>query len=105
LRDFFQLAAVCGCTPPRAANWSITMHTESVSPSSISTSGPERLDIDTLCKYVGGSRPLHPSTIYRMIKANKLPVPIKLGPKSNRWLKSQVDAALAKLASGGGVAA
>lgn len=39
---------------------------------------------------------LHPSTIYKMIASGEFPPPVKLGLKAVGWLKSDVDAWLAR---------
>lgn len=39
---------------------------------------------------------LSPSTIYRMIACGEFPKPVKLGPQAVGWLKSDVDAWLAR---------
>lgn len=55
------------------------------------------LDRAEVCRLFGGSsRPLHPATIYRLIRAGKLPKPIHVGA-SSRWLRSECEAALAKI--------
>jgi predicted DNA-binding transcriptional regulator AlpA len=37
---------------------------------------------------------IDPSTLYRNIKAGKLPKPIRVGRGSSRWLRSEVEACL-----------
>jgi predicted DNA-binding transcriptional regulator AlpA len=54
------------------------------------------IDIKTLCERVGGTRPVNPATIYRMIGRKQLPKPVKVGG-SARWLASEVDASLTKM--------
>jgi predicted DNA-binding transcriptional regulator AlpA len=39
---------------------------------------------------------IHPSTIYRHIRAGRLPAPIHVGGCS-RWLRSELETALAKM--------
>jgi predicted DNA-binding transcriptional regulator AlpA len=59
---------------------------------------PESLDdIEAVCALLGGSRPLNRSTIYRLIRRGLLPKPLKLGG-SSRWVRSEIEAALAALA-------
>jgi predicted DNA-binding transcriptional regulator AlpA len=53
------------------------------------------IDIRTLCDWVGGSRPVNPATVYRMIKRRQLPLPVKVGG-SSRWLVSEVEAFITK---------
>jgi predicted DNA-binding transcriptional regulator AlpA len=56
------------------------------------------LDIDEVCVFFGGNRPLHPATIYRGIGV-RYPHPVKVGPNSNRWLRSECQAALDAMAA------
>ena len=55
------------------------------------------LDRVEVCRRFGGSKPIDPATLYRGIKAGRYPSPIKVGPNSSRWLRSEVDAALAAM--------
>jgi len=56
------------------------------------------LDVEETCRFFGGSNsPLHPSTLYRGIKAKKYPEPIKQGRGMSRWLLGQCRAALLKI--------
>lgn len=54
---------------------------------------PELLDRPAVCRLFGGSRPLHPATLYRGIRAGRFPAPIKVGA-SARWLRAECEAAL-----------
>jgi hypothetical protein len=50
-------------------------------------------DIDFLCHYFGGtSSPLHPSTIYRIVREGRISRPIKTALNSNRWLGREIKA-------------
>jgi prophage regulatory protein len=49
-----------------------------------------------VCRYFGN---LNPSTLYRQIKAGKLPRPIHVGG-SSRWLRSEVEQALQAMVDG-----
>jgi predicted DNA-binding transcriptional regulator AlpA len=49
-------------------------------------------DIDEVCAFFGGTRPLNPSTIYRGA-GTIYPRPVKTGPNISRWLKSECVAA------------
>lgn len=44
------------------------------------------LDIKQVCEFFGY---LHPSTIYRGIRKGWYPPPIKVGPNTSRWLRSE----------------
>jgi predicted DNA-binding transcriptional regulator AlpA len=58
----------------------------------------ELLHIDEVCAFFGGTRPLNPSTIYRGL-GKRFPNPIKVGSNTNRWLRSECQAALAAMAA------
>jgi predicted DNA-binding transcriptional regulator AlpA len=68
---------------------------------SVHTAAPQPpvdlLCIDALCRLIGGTRPVHRSSIYRAIAAGRIPKPIAVGPNSRRWVKSEVDAALQRM--------
>ena len=55
------------------------------------------LDRKAMCRKVGGTKSIHPSTLYRLIDQNVLPKPVRIGG-SSRWIEDEVDAALAALA-------
>jgi len=53
------------------------------------------LNVRAACAFFGGTnKPLHLATLYRGIKAGRYPAPIKVGPNTSRWLKSECEAAL-----------
>ena len=54
----------------------------------------ELLDADAACRFIGGSRPINPATLYRGIRAGRYPKPIKISPNMARWRKSELVAAL-----------
>jgi predicted DNA-binding transcriptional regulator AlpA len=56
------------------------------------------LDIDEVCAFFGGNKPLHPATIYRGL-GQRYPNPVKVGPNSNRWLRSECEAVLRQMAA------
>jgi predicted DNA-binding transcriptional regulator AlpA len=58
------------------------------------------LDITALCARLGGSRPCHPTTVYRRVQDGSLPRPVRVGPRMARWRASEIDAALANLKPG-----
>jgi predicted DNA-binding transcriptional regulator AlpA len=51
------------------------------------------MDLAATCRFFGGSKPLHPSTLYRGIHAGLYPAPAKMGPNLNRWVVSECQAA------------
>jgi predicted DNA-binding transcriptional regulator AlpA len=57
------------------------------------------LDIDDVCAFFGGSKPLHPATIYRGL-GKQYPKPLKVGRHAVRWLRSECEAALREMADG-----
>jgi predicted DNA-binding transcriptional regulator AlpA len=54
----------------------------------------ELLDLRAVCRYFGGTRPIDPATLYRGVRAGRYPAPLKIGPGSSRWLRSECSAAL-----------
>jgi predicted DNA-binding transcriptional regulator AlpA len=58
------------------------------------------LDLKETCRFFGGNRPINPATLYRGITAKRYPAPIKVGPNSSRWLRSECEAALAAMIAG-----
>lgn len=56
------------------------------------------LDIKACCALVGGTRPVHQSTIYRLINRRLWPKPVRVTPGSSRWLASECREALAQMA-------
>jgi hypothetical protein len=49
----------------------------------------EMMDVLATCIFFGGKdRPINPATLYRGIKANKFPPPVKVGGAS-RWRRSE----------------
>jgi predicted DNA-binding transcriptional regulator AlpA len=55
---------------------------------------PSLLSRADVCRFFGGTRPLNPATLYRGIKQGRYPKPVKVGPGSSRWLRSECEAAL-----------
>ena len=55
---------------------------------------PLLLDREAVCVYFGGSRPIDPATLYRGCKAGRYPRPVKIGPGSSQWLRSECEEAL-----------
>jgi predicted DNA-binding transcriptional regulator AlpA len=49
------------------------------------------------CTAFGG---VDPSTLYRGIRLGRYPRPIKVGPGSSRWLRSEIDACLRQMVEG-----
>lgn len=57
---------------------------------------PRYITINTLCERVGGDRPVHPSTVYRMIAKGLLPKPDHPTPGISRFDDDECEAAIAR---------
>jgi predicted DNA-binding transcriptional regulator AlpA len=62
----------------------------------------ELLDRAAVCTFFGGSRPLNAATLYRGIRQGRYPKPVKVGPGSSRWLRSECESALQAMVDGRG---
>ena len=60
----------------------------------------ELLDRPAVCRFFGGSRPIDAATLYRGIRQGRYPRPVKVGPGSSRWLRSECEAALQRMVEG-----
>jgi predicted DNA-binding transcriptional regulator AlpA len=58
---------------------------------------PHLLKLREACAFFGH---IDPSTLYRGIKLGRYPRPVKVGPGSSRWLRSECEAALQAMISG-----
>ncbi len=58
------------------------------------------LDRDEACRFFGGTRPLNPATLYRGVRKGRYPAPVKVGPGSSRWLRSECETALQAMVQG-----
>jgi predicted DNA-binding transcriptional regulator AlpA len=57
------------------------------------------LNVREVCVFFGGAeRPIHRVTLSRGIADGRFPKPIQIGVRTRRWLRSDCEAALAKLA-------
>lgn len=54
----------------------------------------ELLDAEAACRFIGGSRPINPATLYRGIRSGIYPKPIKITGTASRWRKSELAAAI-----------
>ena len=59
----------------------------------------EHLDAPAACAFIGGTRPIHPSTLWRGVKAGRFSKPIKIGAQSVRWRRSELAADLDRMAA------
>jgi predicted DNA-binding transcriptional regulator AlpA len=57
---------------------------------------PGLLDINEVCSFFGGTKPLAPCTIYRGM-GKLYPKPVKVGPNTSRWLRYECVEALNKI--------
>ena len=62
----------------------------------------ERLDEAAACAFIGGSRPIDPSTLWRGVKAGIYSKPSKVGLKIVRWTRGKLRDDLARLADNNG---
>jgi predicted DNA-binding transcriptional regulator AlpA len=60
----------------------------------------ELLDRRAACEFFGGTRPINAATLYRGIRKGRYPRPVKVGPGTSRWLRAEVEAALAAMVAG-----
>jgi predicted DNA-binding transcriptional regulator AlpA len=49
------------------------------------------MDITEVCRLFGD---VNASTIYRWVRAERVPRPLRVGPGTSRWLRSECEAAL-----------
>jgi predicted DNA-binding transcriptional regulator AlpA len=61
---------------------------------------PELLDRASVCRVFGGTKPIDASTLYRGIRKGLYPKPVKVGPGSSRWLRSECESALQAMVQG-----
>ena len=61
---------------------------------------PELLDRDEVCRFFGGTKPIDAATLYRGIRVGRYPKPVKVGPGSSRWLRSDCETALKVMVDG-----
>lgn len=52
------------------------------------------MDVRETCAFFGGSKPIHAGSLYRGIRSGHYPQPVKIGPGTSRWLRSECEAAL-----------
>ena len=58
------------------------------------------LDRADVCRFFGGSKPIDPATLYRGIRLGRYPRPVKVGPGSSRWLRTECEVALQAMVEG-----
>lgn len=55
------------------------------------------LDIYEACKFIGGSKPINPATLWRGIKAGRFSKPIKIGGQAVRWRRIDLEADITRM--------
>lgn len=64
------------------------------------------VNVDVACQIIGGKEsPIAPATLYRGIKSGRFPSPLKLGPGTARWRRSELQAVVDRAAAARSVAA
>jgi predicted DNA-binding transcriptional regulator AlpA len=73
----------------------IDLQSSTAAAASVATAQPsdDLLDINAVCAFFGGTKPLHPETIYRGL-GTRYPRPVRVSANVNRWLRSECEAAL-----------
>jgi predicted DNA-binding transcriptional regulator AlpA len=59
----------------------------------MSAHAEEVWDKPTVCAFFGGSKPLHPATLYRGIRDGRYPKPFRPSPGISRWIAAECRAA------------
>jgi predicted DNA-binding transcriptional regulator AlpA len=63
----------------------------------MTTTDNERLSRAAVLKMLGGDKPVHVSTLYRLMHADRFPPPVKLSTTCAGWIRSEVEAALERM--------
>jgi predicted DNA-binding transcriptional regulator AlpA len=75
-------------------------HTVTIGGSPTLIDSPDLLDLRATCALIGGSKPIHPATLYRGVRKGRYPKPIHIGPGSSRWLRTEIEAVLKAMIAG-----
>jgi predicted DNA-binding transcriptional regulator AlpA len=59
-------------------------------PRTIPPAAPDLLDIDSVCAFLGGTKPVDRSTVWRKVRQGLIPKPV---PELKRWVRSELEAA------------
>jgi predicted DNA-binding transcriptional regulator AlpA len=54
------------------------------------SSDPEMIDVREVAKLIGGSKTVTRTTVQRLVRAGKLPQPVRLSQRFVRWDKEKV---------------
>ena len=57
------------------------------------------LDVYEACRFIGGSRPINPATLWRGVKAGQLSKPVKIGAQAVRWRRDELRADIERMAA------
>jgi predicted DNA-binding transcriptional regulator AlpA len=55
------------------------------------TAVDELLDIKAACRFLGGTKPIDPSTFWRGIRDGRFSKPLRIGPNIRRWRQSDLS--------------
>jgi predicted DNA-binding transcriptional regulator AlpA len=59
----------------------------------------ELLDKAAACRFLGGSKPIHPATLWRGVKSGRYSSPVSIGPQIVRWKRSELAADIERMAA------
>ena len=59
----------------------------------------EYLDVKAACRFIGGSKPINPSTLWRGVKERRYSPPDHIGPNMVRWRRSRLARDLERIAA------
>ena len=59
----------------------------------------EYLDVKAACRFIGGTKPIDPSTLWRNVKAGRYSPPDHVGPNMVRWRRSKLARDLERIAA------
>ena len=59
----------------------------------------EHLDEEAACKFIGGTRPINPATLWRGVKAGRYSKPIKISAQAVRWRRRELAADIERMAA------
>jgi predicted DNA-binding transcriptional regulator AlpA len=51
----------------------------------------ELLDMYEACRFIGGSKPINPATLWRGVKDGRYSKPIKIAAQAVRWRRSELE--------------
>ena len=57
----------------------------------------ELLDQEAACKFIGGTKPINPATLWRGVKDGRYSKPIKISAQAVRWRRSELQADIERM--------